>query len=56
MEYAKNITAFEYDGCGNRAIIRSQAEEGMVYIIWIDNNIGFMQWVISGTLLIEEEK
>ena len=59
VNYAKRITAFEYDGYGNRAIIESQVdgeEEGMAYVIWIDNNIGSMQWVISGTFLIEEEK
>ena len=55
---AKRLTAFEYDGVGNHAIIKSQLcdeEEGIAYVIWIDNALGFMQWVISGTFLIEEK-
>lgn len=59
LDYAKRMTAFEYDGYGNRATIESQGDgenEGMAYVIWIDNNLGLMQWVISGTFLIEEEK
>lgn len=59
VAYAKRLTAFEYDGYGNRAIIKSQAnekEEGIAYVIWLDNNLGLMQWVISGVFLIEEEK
>lgn len=59
LNYAKRMTAFEYDGPGNRAVIESQGcseTEGTVYVIWLDNNLGLMQWVISGTFLIEEEK
>lgn len=54
---AKRLTAFEYDGVGNRAIIKSSIngeEEGIVYVVWIDNAQGFMQWVFSGTFIIEE--
>ena len=55
---AKRLTAFEYDGVGNRAIIKSHVydeEEGIAYVIWIDNAAGIMQWVISGTFLIKEK-